>query len=527
MDAYDAIIIGSGPNALVNAAYLTKAGWKVLILEKNARPGGGMRTEALTLPGFTHDVYAGYLILFALSQANADFGADLQARGLQMIPTARPAGVSMPGGKAAVITTSMEDNIAEAERLAPGDGQGWVNLIQTIGQYAPQVFSLLKMDLTTGASADLIQQLMITDNSKVPSFFAGDFLLSARDVLEPLFKSEAMQGILAPWVFHSGHGPEDANSGFWTYIFGLGLQSAGQFVAQGGTEMLARSLVQLITDQGGTVQTNSDVTKILVKKGKAVGVKTATGEEYRAKKAVIATVNPDDLYTKLLADADGVPAELRQRATKFRYGHSVFFVHLALSEPLRWHDDRLNDVAYTHINDGIDGVSKNFNETVRRFLPSDPVIGVGMPSLLDPTRAPEGKATGVLQVLDVPYQFKGDAAGTIDIGDGTWNEDVKNRFADRVIDIATQHIPNLKDAILERYILTPAQIASDNPNWKFGDPFSGSHDIAQSYLLRPLAGQAGHTTPIPNLYMIGAATHPGLGLGGTSGYIVAQNLLAS
>jgi phytoene dehydrogenase-like protein len=148
-----------------------------------------------------------------------------------------------------------------------------------------------------------------------------------------------------------------------------------------------------------------------------------------------------------------------------------------------------------------------------------------MPTLLDPTRAPEGKAVGVLQVLDVPYRFKGDAMGQIDVGEGVWSDDVKNRFADRVIDIASQHIPNLKDAILERYILTPAQIANDNPNWKYGDPFSGSHDIAQSYLLRPLAGQSGHRTVIPNLYMIGAATHPGLGLGGTSGYIVAQNLL--
>jgi phytoene dehydrogenase-like protein len=471
-----------------------------------------------------HDLYAGYLILFALSQANADFGADLQARGLQMIPTSRPAGVSMPGGKAAAITTDMAANIAETERLAPGDGQGWTTMIQTIGQYAPQVFSLLKMDLTTGASAELMQQLMVGADQKTPSFFAGDFLLSARDVLESLFKSDTWQGILAPWVFHSGHGPEDANSGFWTYIFALGLQSAGQFVAQGGTEMLARALVQLVQDQGGKVQCNTTVSQILVEGGKAVGVRTEAGEEYRAKWAVIATANPDDLYLKLLSDTD-VPSEIKRQASKFRYGHSVFFVHLALSEPLRWHDDRLNDVAYTHINDGIDGVSKNFNETVRRLLPSDPVIGVGMPTLLDPTRAPEGKAVGVLQVLDVPYRFKGDAMGQIDVGEGVWSDDVKNRFADRVIDIASQHIPNLKDAILERYILTPAQIANDNPNWKYGDPFSGSHDIAQSYLLRPLAGQSGHRTVIPNLYMIGAATHPGLGLGGTSGYIVAQNLL--
>ncbi|KAM3092631.1 phytoene desaturase family protein [Phormidesmis sp. 146-35] len=525
MKSYDAIIVGSGPNALVNAAYLTKAGWSVLILEKKDRPGGGLRTEALTLPGFTHDIYAGYLILFALSQANVDFGADLQARGLQMIGTQRPAGVSMPGGKAAVIATDMEANIAEAERLSPGDGAGWMQMIQTIGQYAPQVFSLLKMNLTSPEAANLIEQLMTIDG-KYPAAFTSDFLVSARDVLTSLYKSETWQGILAPWVLHSGHGPEDANSGFWTHIFALGLQSAGQFVAVGGTEMLAKSLVKLIEDQGGEFQCDTTVSKIIVENGKAVGVRTESGEEYRASRAVIATANPDQLYLKLLADEETVPAIVKQQASKFRYGHSVLHIHLALNESLQWHDDRLNDVVYTHITDGIDGVSKNYNETTRHLLPSEPVIGVGSPTILDPSRAPEGKSIAVLQVLDIPYQFKGDAAGEIKtIGDGTWTDDIKNRYADRVIDLASQHIPNLKDAILAQSILSPLDVEKGNVNWKYGDPYSGAHDIAQSYLLRPISSQPSYQTGVPNLYVIGAATHPGLGIGGASGYIVAQDLL--
>lgn len=527
MESYDAIIIGSGSNSLVNAAYLTKAGWSVLILEKNDRPGGGLRTEEVTIPGFHHDVYAGFLILFAISQAYADLGSELNERGLKMVNSKLPAGVSMPGGKATVLSTDMEANIAEAERLAPGDGAAWQHLLQNIGQYAPQIFTLLRTDLTTPEAREMIRQLMLSPDGKNPSPFATEFLLTARDVLESSFQSELWRGVLAPWVLHSGHGPEEANSGFWVQLFGMGAQSAGLPIAVGGAEMMVRSLAQLIQDKGGKIYTNTTVSRILVEGGKAVGVRTEAGDEYRANRVVIATTNPDQLYLKLLADTDVVPPVVKQQATKFRYGHSVLAIHLALNEPPRWHDERLNHVTYTHITAGLDGVSRNFNETTRRLLPAEPVIGVGTPTTLDASRAPAGKAVMVLQVLDTPFEVRGDAAGKVDVGDGTWTDDLKNRFADRVIDFVSQHVLNLPSAILGRSIISPLDLAKYNLNWSKGDAYSGSHAIAQSYLLRPMSSQPSHRTVVPNLFTIGAATFPGLGLGGNSGYIVAQHLLAN
>jgi phytoene dehydrogenase-like protein len=133
----------------------------------------------------------------------------------------------------------------------------------------------------------------------------------------------------------------------------------------------------------------------------------------------------------------------------------------------------------------------------------------------------------VLQVLDTPFEVRGDAAGKVDVGDGTWTDDLKNRFADRVIDIASQHVLNLPSAILGRSIISPLDLAKYNLNWSKGDAYSGSHAIAQSYLLRPMSSQPSHRTVVPNLFTIGAATFPGLGLGGNSGYIVAQQLLAT
>lgn len=524
MEAYDAVIIGDGPNALVNAAYLTKAGWSVLILGRNDRPGGGLRTDELTLPGFKHDVYAGFLVLFAISQAYADLGKELTERGLTMANSTVPAGVSMPGGKATVLTTDMAANMAEADRLSPGDGAAWAAMLQGLGQHAPQVFALLKSDLTSPEAAELMRQLMVAPDGG-PSQFATEFFLTARDVLESTFKSDIWRGFLAPWVLHSGHGPDEANSGFWVQVFGMGAQTAGLPVGVGGAEKMASSLAQLVKDQGGKIYNNTTVTRILVENGKAVGVRTEAGDEFRANRAVIATVNPDQLYQKLLADEPMVPASVKEQAGKFRYGHAVLAIHLALSQPPRWHDERLNKATYTHVTAGLDGVSRNFNEVARHLLPSDPTVGVGTPTTLDPSRAPEGKAVMVLQALDSPFTVVDDAAGKINVGNGTWTEDLKNRYADRVIDLVATRIPNLKDSILARNIISPLDLANCNMNWNCGDPYSGSHAISQSYTLRPIPGQQGHRTPVPGLYQIGAATHPGLGLGGGSGYIVAQMLL--
>jgi phytoene dehydrogenase-like protein len=128
-----------------------------------------------------------------------------------------------------------------------------------------------------------------------------------------------------------------------------------------------------------------------------------------------------------------------------------------------------------------------------------------------------------LQILDVPTRPRGDADDAIDV-DG-WSNDVKNAFADRVIKLACRHVGNLDGAILDRYLIAPPDLAAFNPNCGPGDPFGGSHDLGQSYLFRPLPGQPSHQTPVPNLFMVGAATWPGHGVNGSSGYIVAKRLL--
>ncbi len=522
---HDAIIIGSGPNSLVAASFLSKAGWSVLLLERNERPGGGLRTDELTLPGFKHDVYAGFLILFAISQAYAELAPDLAARGLTFANTDTPLGVSLPGGRATILTRDMERNIAEAERLHPGDGAGWADLVQSLGARAGQIFPLLSSELTSNPAREMMRQLFVGPDGGVAPY-AAEFLDTARNYLERQFASEEWRALLAPWTYHSGRGPEDANTAYSVQLSGMGVQMAGLPIGVGGAEQMATSLVRLIEDHAGTIRTGVRVDQILVESGRAVGVRLATGEELRAGRAVLACVNSDQLYLQLLAGSGAVPPSHETAARRYRYGHSVLAVHLALAEPPRWHDSRLDQCVYTHVCSGLDGVSRNYNETTRHLLPADPVVGVGVPSTIDSSRAPAGKAVMVLQALDTPFHLKGDAAGRIDTGAGVWTEKVKEAYADRVIETVAAHIPNLKASILGRHVLSPLDLENANLNWNQGDPYSGAHDLAQSFLLRPLPVQPSHRTPVENLWQIGAGTFPGLGLGGVSGYIVAKQLLA-
>jgi phytoene dehydrogenase-like protein len=523
MKKYDALFIGSGHNALIAAAYLARAGRSVLVLERNDRPGGLVRTDELTLPGFKHDTYSAAHPLFLTGAAYADLGPELQERGLHYVNTPYPTGVSMEDGRTALFPRDFGEAVAECERLAPGDGATFGAMMQEFGAHAGDVFGLFNLDLASDEAGKIIRKLMV-DGPGYSEFAAG-FFATARDVLEGRFKSEVFHAMVAPWVMHLGRTPDGATGGFWVPLTLMALMGGGMAIPVGGSEMLAKSLVKLIEDRGGIVRSGTPVERIVVKNGQAVGVLTAQGEEIGAR-TVVASVNPDQLYLKLLEGAD-VPAPLVRQAGRYRYGRGCVQIQLALSEAPRWADGRMAQAGQPHLTRGMAATAEHVTQALNGYLPAEPTISIDCPTTLDPSRAPEGKSILRIQMLEVPNRPRGDAAGRIDVGDGSWTEDLKRRYADRLVEIVGRHLPNVPGAILASHVISPGDIAAFNPNAGPGDPYGGSHDLAQSYLFRPLAGQPSHRTAVPNVLMLGAATWPGHGVNGGSGYIVAQELLGA
>jgi len=200
-------------------------------------------------------------------------------------------------------------------------------------------------------------------------------------------------------------------------------------------------------------------------------------------------------------------------------------IHFALSEPVRWEgDERLNRSAIVHLTPGLDGVSRAVNEAERGLLPAEATVVVGQPLTIDPSRAPEGKGLLWIQLQELPRRVKGDAAGEL-ASDGAWDDELRERYADRIQARLARHIPNLESSILRRVALGPHDLERLNVNLRHGDPYGGALALDQNFLWRPFAASPGHATPVDRLWHIGASTWPGPGLGAGSGTIVAKELL--
>jgi phytoene dehydrogenase-like protein len=522
---YEVVFVGSGINSLVGGALLAKAGRRVLILERNDYLGGAIRTAEITRPGFVHEVFACWHPLFVGSPAYAELADDLSARGLEYVNTETPTASLFPDGSSAFLGTSHEANVEEFERHAVGDGEAWDRVVAEFMPNADLAFGVLGTELWSRGGLALGLKALRRLGREGLLELSGTLLSSCRDWVTATFTSLRVHGLLAPWVLHTGLGPDAASSGFMTQVIAVAIEGGGMPVPRGGGVVLVEALAGIVGDAGGACETGKEVREILVANGRATGVRLEDGEEIAASEAVVANVTPTQLYGHLLPEGS-VPAKAAAQARRFRYGRAEMQIHMALSEAPRWSgDERLGGTPIVHVTPGLDGVSRAVNEAERGLLPAEATIVCGQPTALDAERAPGGGAILWIQLQELPPAVKGDAAGELDAGDGSWTEELRERYADRVQARLARHIENLDAALLERVVLSPADLEAANPNWVGGDIYSGSLALDQNLLWRPRPGLPGHRTPVAGLYHIGASTHPGPGLGAGSGTLVAQELL--
>jgi phytoene dehydrogenase-like protein len=523
---FDAVFVGSGINALAGAALLSKAGWNVCVLERGEELGGCIRTSSdLTVPGFTHEVLASWHPLFTGSPAYAELKPDLDRRGLEYLNTELPTGSAYPDGSAAFLTTSLESNVAELARHAAADGPAWEAMFNGFMANADLSFGVLGTELWSPAGLGLGRQALRRFGRRGLLEYVGGVMTSCRDWLGATFASEAAHGLLAPWVLHTGLGPDQATSGFMTEVIACALQLGGMPVPKGGGDALVDGLASIVRDSGGEVRSNAEVERVLISGGKATAVRLTGGETIRVERAVVAGVTPTQLYATLLGAGD-VPASVSRAAARYRYGRGEMQIHLALSELPDWYgDERLARTAIVHVTPGLDGVSRAVNEAERGLLPAEATIVCGQPMAVDPSRAPDGSWILWLQLQELPAgRIKGDASSEIDVGDESWTEEVREAYADRITSRLGRHIQNLERATQKRVVLSPTDVAALNVNLVGGDIYGGSCALDQNFLFRPLPQAPGHRTVVDDLWHIGASTHPGPGLGAGSGYLVYKEL---
>lgn len=519
--SYDAIIVGSGHNGLACAVHLARRGWKVGVFERNPVAGGAVQTREVTLPGFRHDLFAMNLGLFAGSPFMRMHGEALTRHGLAFAGAVDCFATPFPDGSWFGVSKDMERNIARAASFSATDAETWHKMSDKFGRDAPHIFSLLGSPmpsrdlLSIGWKAWRAQGLpWIIDTLRL-------LVSSPRAFLDQSFESDKIKATLAAWGLHLDFSPDIAGGALFPYLEAMADQSLGMALGQGGADVMIKALTGYLKELGGEIHLDAEVERIDRTNGRATGVTLKDGRQFQARRAVIANALPQIVFGKLLPGGSG-NAEADRRMRSIRPGPGTMMIHIACDSLPDWTaGPDLQRFAYVHLAPSLDMMSRTYNEALAGFLPGEPVVVVGQPTAIDPSRAPQGKHILWIQVRVLPALIRGDAAAKIV---GTDWAEIKEAYADRVMAILESYAPGFAKKILGRAVFSPLDLERENPNLLGGDNLGGSHHLSQNFLFRPAPGWSRYKTPVNGLYLVGASTWPGAGVGAGSGFMLARML---
>ncbi|NMG09683.1 beta-carotene ketolase CrtO [Brasilonema sp. UFV-L1] len=528
MQTVDVVIIGAGHNALVCAAYLLKAGYTVLLLEKNSIPGGGATTEE-RMPqeaaGFKFNPCAIDHIFIHLGPIVQEL--ELNKYGLEYLFCDPTIFCPHPDGRYYLAHRSVEKTCAEIQRYSPSDAKQYAEFIdfwQRVTNVLIPVFnappkSLLDVsgNFDLGKLKDLFS--LIGPPDKVLDFIRTLFS-SAKDLVEGYFEEEFVKAPLARLAAEMSMPPSQKTSGIGGIMAAM-RHNPGVARPKGGTGALTQALLNLVKSLGGVVLTDQQVDKVLVDNNRAVGVRVKDKTEYRANRGVISSIDAKRLFLHLMdaSDVDAADPNLCDRLEKriVDNNESILKIDCALSEAPRFEHHNHKDeylLGSVLIADSVDHVEVAHTDCQLGKIPDEnPSMFLAVPTMLDPSMAPDGKHTLWIEFF-APYQIKG-AEGTGLKGTG-WTDELKHKVAERVLNKLADYAPNLKNSIIARNVESPAELA-ERVGFLKGNYYHLDMTFDQMVFFRPLPELANYTTPIEGLFLTGAGTHPGGAISGMPG----------
>jgi beta-carotene ketolase (CrtO type) len=536
MQEYDVVIIGAGHNGLVCAAYLLKAGYSVLLLEKRSVPGGAATTEEClpeAAPGFKFNLCAIDHEFIHLGPVVEEL--ELEKYGLEYLECDPVVFCPHPDGKYFLAHKSLEKTCAEIARYNERDARKYAEFTdywqRALGAMIPMFNAPPKSIIDIFGNYDIkkLKDLFSVIGSPNKTLdFIHNMLTSAEDLLNEWFDEEFLKAPLARLASELGAPPSQKTIAIGAIMMAM-RHHPGMARPRGGTGALVKALVNLVTSKGGVILTDQYVEKVLIDDGKAVGVRIAGGKEYRAKYGVISNIDAQRLFLQMTdkTDIDAVDPDLWERLERriVNNNETILKIDLALDEPLHFpyhaHKDEYL-IGSILIADSVTHVEQAHSKCILGEIPdSDPSMYVVMPSALDPSLAPPGKHTLWIEFF-APYQIAG-AEGTGLKGTG-WTDELKNQVADRVIDKLATYAPNVKKATMARRVESPAELG-ERLGANKGNYYHIDMSLDQMVFFRPLPEIANYKTPIEHLFLTGAGTHPGGSISGMPGRNCARVFL--
>ena len=521
----DFLFIGAGHNSLSCAMLLAKAGHKVLILDSASEIGGCAKTKEVTLPGFKHDLYAANIGLFMGSATFSEFGKDLFQEGFKPVVSDAPMASVFPDNTGMAIYKDADKTYNSFKQVSQHDADAWIELLAYFKETSPHFLPFFQVEMPSFAAFRMGFSAVRKLGVKGSYELAQMLLKSPREYTRYWFDHPKTRALFTPWAMHLDFGPDVSGGAAFPFVEPPIYFNYGMPLSEGGVGNLIKSMGNIVEKHGGAIETGQKVDHVLINNGRAVGVQTADGRKIHAQKAVIANVNPHVLVDQLIDPAQ-LPGGYVKRFRKYRFGPGTMMIHLALSGPVEWAaGSEFGKFNYVHIAPYSRDLSQTYTDAMNGTLPESPLLIVGQLSVTDPTRVPAGKQLLWIQVRVLPAVPKADAvSGTGAITPAPWSQ-IKEQYADRVLDKLEMYAPGVKGKILKRVVYSPADLENENPNLGGGDSIAGSHHLDQFYMFRPIPGWSRYETPVKGLYMVGAATWPGAGLHATSGYLLGQELL--
>src|SRR6201981_3886970 len=517
----DVVIIGGGHNGLIRGFYLAKAGFKPLVLERSAQVGGAAVTDEFH-PGFRCSTLA-----HCAGPIRPDVVADMQLEkhGLRMITPEVCVTALSPDGRALSLYQDAGKSAQEISGFSQKDGARYPEFQQSLSKISKVISDALATtppDIDDPSRSDLWS--MLKTGRAIRKLGKKDMFrllrwgpMAVADLASEYFETELLRAVIAArGVFGTFLGPWSAGSTLVLLIRAAGdSHPAGSAsFAAGGMGAVTQAMASAAKAAGAEIRTSAEVIEIRVQNGEATGVLLSTGEEILAK-AVISNADPKRTLLKL-TDPVHLSPDFVQKLQHYRGHGTVAKVNLALSGLPKFTALKNGDSAALrgriHIGNEIDYLERAFDESKYGNFSRQPYLEAAIPSLTDPTLAPEGKHVMSIYMQYAPYQLKGD-----------WEEQRKE-LGQTVVKTLAQYAPNLPELILTHQIITPYDL-EEVYGLTGGQIFHGELALDQFFTIRPLLDWARYKTPIENLYLCGSGTHPGAGLTGGSGANAAREIL--
>ncbi|MBV9164460.1 MAG: NAD(P)/FAD-dependent oxidoreductase [Pseudonocardiales bacterium] len=510
----DAVVIGAGPNGLVAANVLADAGWHVVVCEEQPEPGGGVRSGPGPAEGFVYDHCSAFYPMAAASRAIQSLR--LERYGLRWSHAKEVLAHPLPDGRAAVLSRDLERTATALEGLGAGDGAAWRRLYQLWEELGPHLLDALFVPFPPVRSG---LRLAATLRATGLLRFLRFALLPVRKLTEEEFSGPGSL-LLAGCALHADLMPESAASSLYGWLLAMLGHQYGWPVPEGGSGQLTAALVRRLQERGGSVRCGDAVRQIIVRGGRAVAVRTRSGDEIPALRAVLAATAATQLYGGLVG-WEHLPERLRDDLRRFQWDYSTFKVDWALRRPVPWQASDVAGAGTVHVAANLDEMSDYAAQISTGRVPKHPFLLVGQMTTADKCRSPEGTES-LWGYTHVPRQVRGDAGGDLT---GSWDEREREAFADRLEAQIERFAPGWRELVIARRITAPGQLQASNANLVGGAINGGTTAVHQQLVFRPTPGLGRPETPIAGLYLASSSAHPGGAVHGACGANAARAAL--